>query len=355
MKAKVWFMPVTDGEASGSVARKAAKLADLAGLADIVRKNSLIGILQHVGEGDGIGYIKPQVTRALASRILQLEAKPFLTGTSTLYRGQRSNARDHIMQAYDHGFTPTGIGCPIIMCDGLRGADHIAVKVQGATRERTAYLGSAVALMDGLVAVSHPTGHPAAGFAGAIKNVSMGLSSRGGKMSMHYGGHPDFVAEDCTACGRCAQWCPEDAIVIKQTAELTPEKCIGCGQCFSVCAFDAIDFKWNESGLEFQKGLVEYCLAVKEQVKSRILCINIIQYFQKGCDCFDNRQKKFCPDVGIVASRDIVAVDTATADLLIRTTGQDIVREVGKRDYRKMLAYAEKLGLGSQDYELIEV
>lgn len=354
MKTKVWFTALTNDEPSARVARKAAKLADLAGLADIVTENGLVGILQHVGERDGIGYIKPQVTKALAVRISQLEGKPFLTGSSTLYRGRRSNARAHLTQAYDHGFTPGAIKCPIIMCDGLRGSDRVEIAVPSAKHCRIAYLGSGVALMEGLVVVTHPTGHPGAGFGAAIKNVAMGLSSRGGKMAMHHGSHPDFVAESCTGCGRCAEWCPENAIVIKKKAKLITKKCVGCGQCLSVCAFDAIDFKWSISGLGFQERLVEYCTAVRSQLGDSMLCLNIIRHFQKGCDCLGTPQEALCPDVGIVASRDLVAVDTATADLLMQATGKDLALEAGGCDYRKMLAYAEKLGLGTRDYELIE-
>ena len=71
-----------------------------------------------------------------------------------------------------------------------------------------AHLGSAVPLTAGFVVVTHPTGHPEAGFAASIKNLSMGLASRGGKMAMHDGGQPQFVSERCTACGLCARWVP---------------------------------------------------------------------------------------------------------------------------------------------------
>ncbi|MFC1461876.1 DUF362 domain-containing protein [Verrucomicrobiota bacterium] len=354
MKTKVWFTPLKQGESAEKVARKVVKLANSAGLSKVVSKDGLIGILQHMGEGKGIGYIKPRVTNALAARIRKLGAKPFLTGSTTLYRGRRTNAYDHIVQAYEHGFTPSGINCPIIMCDGLRGSDRVNVKVPNARHCRTAYVGSGAALMQGLVVLTHPTGHPGAGFAASIKNVSMGLASRGGKLAMHHGSHPDFLAEKCTACGKCAQWCPENAIVVKERARIIVKKCVGCGQCYAVCPLNAIDFKWNFRGPGFQERLVEYCAAVKSLLGEKILCVNIIQHFQKGCDCLRVKQKAICPDVGIVVSHDIVAVDQATADLLIRATGKDIAQEAGEIDYRKMLLYAEKLGLGSRKYRLIE-
>lgn len=354
-KSNVWFSPVTDGEQTDSVAKKTGRLADEAGLSDTVTTGGLVAILQHVGESDGIGFVKPRVTRTLARRISELGGKPFLTGSATLYRGRRSNALDHIVQAYEHGFTPDDIGCPIIMSDGLRGADRIEVDVPEARHCRTAYLGSAVGLFDGLVVVTHPTGHPGAGFGAAIKNVSMGLANRGGKMAMHHGSQPIFLPDRCTACGRCARWCPEDAIIIRKTAELMEARCVGCGECLSVCPCGAVDFRWGISGLDFQERLVEYCAAVHELMKGNILYINVIQHYQQGCDCAGDRQDAICPDVGIVASRDLVAVDTATADLLQEKTGRDVALEAGERDYRKMLAYAETMRIGSQAYDLISV
>ena len=355
MKSKVWLAALEDQEKPDSVARKALRVAREAGLDKFVAKDGLVGILQHVGEGEGVGYIRPPVTRALAGEIARLGGKPFLTGSSTLYRGRRSNAADHIAQAYDHGFTPEAIGCPVIMCDGLRGADRVALPVPKAKHCRTAYLGSAVALMEGLVVVTHPTGHMGAGFGAAIKNVSMGLASRGGKMAMHHGSYPEFIATACTACGRCAEWCPEGAIVIEKKARLIKAKCVGCGQCLTVCPFEAIDFQWSQEGTGFQERMVEYCAAAIAALKGRLLYVNVIQHFQKGCDCMDEADPAICPDVGVVASRDLVAVDAATADLLERRAGRDLVREAAERDYRGMFAYAESLGLGRQDYELVEV
>lgn len=355
MKSKVWFSAISDGETPESVAARTVKLASVAGLADIVRKDGLTGILQHVGEGRGVGYIKAPVTSAVAKAVRKHGGKPFLTGSATLYKGSRSNAVDHIMQAYAHGFVPENAGCPIIMCDGLRGADRVEVKVPGARHCKTAYLGSAVSLMDSLVVVTHPTGHIEAGYAASVKNVAMGLSSRGGKLAMHHGTYPVFNAEACTACGQCVKWCPANAIVMEKKARLLKEKCIGCGQCYTVCAFDAIDFDWGVSGPRFQEMLVEYCVAAKTALRDRVLYINVVQHFQEGCDCIGTPQEAICKDLGIVASRDIVAVDVATAELLTKKLGRDIAKDATGIEYRGMLDYAQSVGLGSVDYDLVEV
>jgi len=353
MKSKVWFAPINDREEPANYAGKCLELLDKAGMSELVKKDSFVGILQHVGEGSNTGYVKPEITGAVAGKIKELGGKAFLTGSSTLYSGRRHNAVDHMLQAYDHGFVPQTIGCPIIMSDGLRGADRMTVTLPSARHCKTAYLGNILSLTDALVVITHPTGHIASGFAAAIKNVAMGLSSRGGKLAMHHGSHPDFLSDKCTACGRCAEWCPENAIEIQEKAVLDKTKCIGCGQCFAVCGFGAISFQWTMSGDVFQQRLVEYALAVKHHMDERMIFLNVIQHFQEGCDCFDIPQEAICGDVGIVVSRDPLAVDVATADLLKEKIGHDVVKAAGKHEYLPMFEYAEKIGVGSRNYELI--
>ena len=103
-----------------------------------------------------------------------------------------------------------------------------------------------------------------------------------------------------------------------------------------------------------QERLVEYCAAVMSRLADRLLYINVLQHYQQGCDCFGRKQDAICPDVGLVVSRDLIAADTAAADLLIRETGRDVALEAGGREYRPMLEYGEAMGLGSTKYELIK-
>ncbi len=356
LKAKVWFARTGNQPKETATARDAARLADAAGLSKMISENSLVGILQHIGEGKNTGHVGPAVTGALADKIKVDGGKPFLTGSVTLYSGNRHNACDHAMHAHDHGFVPSAIHCPVIMCDGLIGSDRVAVDVVNARHHQRAFLGSAVAFMNNLVVVTHPTGHMLAGYGGAIKNVAMGLSSRGGKMAMHHGGIPVFMSDKCTACGACAEWCPEQAIHIEDFAVLEKDKCIGCGQCFTVCQYSAIDFHWAQSGKVFQERLVDYAAAAKAKLEDRILYISVVCHFKNDCDCMGMVQEPICPDVGVLAATDIVAIDQATVDLLNESAKRDVVAEVGGADFCDVsLAYAEELGLGTRDYELVEI
>ena len=189
-KARVFFIAIKSGESPESVAAKAARLFDEAGFGSSIQSGGLTAILQHVGEGKGCGFVKPDVTRALAERIRQHDGNPFLIGTTTLYTGSRSNAVDYLTQAYEHGFTPEGAGCPVIIGDGLRGTDRANVELPEAKHCKTVYLASGATAADTLIAISHPTGHGQVGLAAALKNVAMGLASRSGKLAMHLGAEP---------------------------------------------------------------------------------------------------------------------------------------------------------------------
>ena len=355
-QSPVYFTPTTGGESMESVAKKAARLFMAADFGSLIPESGLIGIVQHVGEGQGIGFVKPEVTRALAEQIRNHHGKPFLLGTTTLYTGNRSNAVDHLAQAYDHGFTPDAIGCPIIIADGLRGTDRRSIEVPRARHGKNAYLASAAAIADALIVVSHPTGHGQVGLAATLKNIAMGLASRSGKLAMHHGAEPRFLPDECTACGVCAERCPVQAIEVDDVAKIIEGRCIGCGQCFTECRYGAIAFDWSAGGSTIHERVCEYCLAAKNALEGRLGCINVAIHYTSGCDCGGSKQNAICEDLGIVASKDPVATDTATADLLIERIGRDVAQEASPRvHYRFMLEYAERIGAGSRSYSIQEI
>ena len=355
-KAPVFFTPTKNGESIESVASKAARLFSAADFGSLIPENGLIGIVQHVGEGQGTGFVKPEVTRALAEQIRHHRGKPFLLGTTTLYNGNRSNAVDHLMQAYDHGFTPEAIGCPVIIADGLRGTDRRSIEVPRARHGKSAYLASAAAIADALIVVSHPTGHGQVGLAASLKNIAMGLASRSGKLAMHHGSEPRFLPEKCTACGVCAERCPVQAIEVDDVAKIIEERCIGCGQCFTECRYGAIAFDWSAGGSTIHERVSEYCLAARNALEGRLGCINVATHYTSGCDCGGSNQSTICEDLGIIASKDPVATDTATADLLIDRIGRDVAQEASPNvQYRFLLKYAEQIGVGSMSHSIQEV
>jgi uncharacterized Fe-S center protein len=312
-----------------------------------------VAIKLHVGERENDTHVCPDLIKPIVACVKRNNALPFLTETSTLYRGRRSNAVDHIIQAFDHGFTYEKTGAPFIMADGLSGNTEIEVPIAGIIFQKV-NIAREIVFADALITVSHPTGHMAMGLGAALKNLGMGLSSRMGKLRQHSSVKPYVDRRACTLCRKCMQWCPADAIVDKQEkAFILSEKCIGCGECLSLCNYDAIRYNWGVESADLQKRVAEHALGVLLNKRQHCYFFNFLIDMTKGCDCMGNRQKRIMPDVGILASADAVAIDQATLDLTARRHGESLVQksEPGLNPAIQ-LEHAEKIGVGNRTYEL---
>jgi len=355
MSSKVYFIRTGEGESDASMGEKAAKLYVEADFASQLEADRMVGIKQHLGERGGTGYLKPPIARRFAELVKEAGAKPFLIETSTLYRGNRGTAVDYLNLSHEHGFTHEAVGCPVIMADGLVGASHVWVPINGKHYERVPIASDAFHVF-ALVVLTHVTGHGGAGMGASIKNVGMGLASRAGKLDQHHGDIPIIDKAKCTACGTCERFCPADAITVKKVAVIDKKKCIGCGECLAVCPFQAVGFKWAETTQRLNEKMVEHALAVKMTHEGRMCHFNFMTHMTADCDCFGADHDVPFPDIGIVASDDIVAVDQAVADIAKKELGKDLFRTFQPQaDYTSQLTYGEAVGLGSREYELIEV
>ena len=140
------------------------------------------------------------------------------------------------------------------------------------------------------------------------------------------------------------------------TAVIDPEICIGCGECLAVCQFDAVKIAWDEDTANLQKKVAEYCLAILEEKKQKAAFFNFLTHITKHCDCMDKPFEPDMSDIGIVVSRDPVAVEKATVDLINEHTGKDYFKNIWpKIDYTVQLEHAHKIGLGNLDYDLENV
>ena len=177
----------------------------------------------------------------------ELGGKPFLTDCNTLYPGSRKNALEHLYCAWENGFTPMTVGCPILIGDGLKGTDDIEVPVQGGEYIEKAKIGRAVMDADIFISLTHFKGHEATGFGGAIKNIGMGCGSRAGKEEIeHANGKPTIDAEACRGCKQCLRECANDGLSFDEASRkmtVNAENCVGCGRCIGACNFDAISFE----------------------------------------------------------------------------------------------------------------
>ena len=345
---------------------KLDRLLDAAGIEEIFKERHLVAIKLHFGEKGNTAYIPPTHLRHLVNRVQNLGGKPFLTDTNTLYVGSRTNSVDHLTTAVENGFAYAVAGAPLTIADGLRGNSDEAVSVNLPIYEEV-YIGADVVYADALISAAHFKGHELAGFGGTIKNLGMGCASRRGKLAQHCEISPEFDSKKCIGCGECVVHCPADVIeLVKKKAKKDADKCIGCGECIAVCPEEAVSIPWDSDTARFQKKMVEYTVGVLKDKEDRAIYLNFVTKVTPQCDCYGYSDAPLVKDLGILASRDPVAIDQAAVDLVNaqpaladcclennRKPGEDKFRGVYPHiDWSVQLGYAEELGLGSRVYEL---
>lgn len=356
MKSRVYCCRLpAEADYDGLVSATEA-LYEAAGFGELFGPGDSVAVKLHFGEGGNRTYLKPPVARAVVERVKAAGGRPFLTDSNTLYRGRRANAVDHLLLAYEHGFTPQAVGAPVIIADGLLGNDQVEVAIQGGTHYEKVRISAAGHHARSLIVLTHVTGHPGTGVGASIKNIAMGLSSRAGKLSQHSDMVPDIKEDRCVACGTCAEWCPAGAITVTDVAEIDEQRCIGCGECLAVCPNAAVTFSWSETNERLQEKMAEHALGVVSRKRGRIGFLNYIYDVTKGCDCFGNPQEPVLKSLAVLASTDCVALDRATVDLINEHTGGDFFRKLYPNiPYDVQFRHGERIGLGSTRYELVEV
>jgi uncharacterized Fe-S center protein len=322
----------------------------------IISERDKVAIKSHIGDKNNDTHISPKIVALVVQEIKKHKALPYITETSTLYSGPRSNAISHLHLAEEHGFTYAETGAPFIMSDGLFGNTEIEVPIKGILFDKVNIARDAV-LTDALIVLSHPTGHILSGLGACLKNLGMGLASRKGKMLQHSSIKPYVKADECTLCGQCIKWCPVQAIIEENDkAFIRDEICIGCGECLTLCKFSAVKFNWGIGSEDIQKSIAEYALGAVQNKRGKSLFINVLTDMTKECDCMSIKQTPIIDDIGILASTDPVAVDQATLDLTRQKNSKDLGRlAYPALDPNIQLAHAEKIGLGSRKYELVEI
>jgi uncharacterized protein len=354
MKEKVYFMPVAKQVDDAEACACLLNLVKSKNLFDFIGEKDMVAIKTHFGEGKKTGHVRPEYLKMLGELVKDLKGSPFLTETQTLYKGNRTDAVSHLNHAQAQGFGYEHTGMPIIMADGLYGDEEVEVAVPGKLY-KSVKLASVIVKAKALVVVSHFTGHLAAGFGSALKNMGMGCSSRRGKMIQHSTAKPKIKVKECTQCGLCVQWCPASAIAMgEKSAVIDSAKCIGCGQCLAVCRFDAVAYNWGATYEDLQKKVVEHAWGVAMGKPNKMICVNFLTRISKDCDCMPSYEP-ILPDIGIMVSRDPVAVDAASLDLVEERAGKKLSEIAYNIPYRFQIDYAREIGFGKPDYELITV
>lgn len=197
-----------------------------------------------------------------------------------------------------------GSGSGILDADG-----SMELPVNGGTHLENNLVGVHFANYDSYIVLSHFKGHAMAGFGGAVKNISIGLGSQEGKCLIHTAGK----------------------------SHTSP---------------------WGGDQTGFTESMAEAGKSVSDYLGNgeRIVYINVLNNISIDCDCDGNPAKPDIHDIGIVASTDPVAADQACIDLAFAAEGSASLRErVNSRNGLHTLEYAEKIGLGSRTYQLVNI
>ena len=130
-KSKVYFADFRAPSWRENLPQKLARLMMTAGFGDIDMDGKYVAIKMHFGELGNVSFLRPNYARAVVDVVKELGGRPFLTDCNTMYPGSRKNALEHLECAWQNGFTPLTVGCPILIGDGLKGTDDVEVHVAG--------------------------------------------------------------------------------------------------------------------------------------------------------------------------------------------------------------------------------
>ncbi len=264
-----------------------------------------VGVKVSTGEDGAKGYLKAELIGPLVKK---------LNGTiiecNTAYPGKRNNAEDHMKVAEKHGFTS------FADVDIMDAEKEFKIPVKKGKHLKYDIIGENFKNYDSILNLAHGKGHAMGGFGGNLKNQSIGIASRNGKAYIH-----------------------------------------SCGQ------DENPDTAWGKpyEQIEFIESMAEAATAVADYLKENnkpIVYITVMNALSVDCDCDANQGDPVMKDLGIVASLDPVANDQAFIDMVWNSEdeGAHLLKErVDRQQGREILPYAESLGLGSREYELIEL
>lgn len=264
-----------------------------------------VAIKISTGEAGNTNYLKPELIKELVQRL-----NGTIVECNTAYAGARNDTATHLRTAKDHGFTEIA-NVDIMDADG-----EVEIPIKRGRHLKVDIIGKNFDTYGSMLNLAHFKGHPMGGFGGALKNQSIGIASASGKAYIHSAGKTRDVA---TIWDNVA---PQD------------------------------DFL--ESMAEAATAVADYM----EQQNKPIVYINVINNLSVDCDCVAHPEAPCMADIGVAGSLDPVALDQACLDLIYQSNdpGRDhFVERVERQNGRLIIDLAEKLGLGSKDYELIKL
>lgn len=260
-----------------------------------------VAIKLHTGERHGPNILPREMVKAFQARI----PDSTIVETNTLYHGDRHTTEDHRKTLEINGWT----FCPVDIMDA---EGTVMLPVKGGRHFTEVSMGKNILNYNSMVVLTHFKGHAMGGFGGSMKNIAIGCADgRIGKMQIH-------AVKDVNA--PWDQW-PAKELLMENMAESAKVVCDHFGK--------------------------------------HIVFINVMRRMSVDCDCTGlGAAEPTIPDIGIVASTDILAVDQASIDLVYgkpKAENHDLVERIESRHGLRQLTYMKELGMGNNEYDLIEV
>jgi len=329
-------------------------------LADRVADRS-VGIKMHFGGGTGYSTVPPIFVRLLVEELREAGARSIKVMDNDPADG---TAR---------GYTPEVLGCQVVSCFGATGKYLYREPIGFRTLDAVDFGGEAVDC-DFFIDLSHVKGHGDCGFGGALKNIAMGTVNGASRAKMHQvEGGIDYDPEKCIFCKKCFEACPHDAISLDEKARkirIFYHDCNYCQHCVMACPTGAVVM--NERKFDdFAEAMARVTTAFLGRFDpADLLFINVLLAVTIYCDCWGMTTPALVPDIGILASDDIVAVENAGLDMiktenllpgglpagrkLLGREGHLFEKIHGKNPYT-MVELLQKLYGGSPEYAVSEV
>jgi uncharacterized protein len=371
----VLFEPARSPHSAASFVSRYAQVLDACGLDRHSRVGEEVLVKIDVGEVGAFRTLRPIFVRMLVEKIQNLGRDAILFDTARLTAPREQMGWSWVDAATVNGFVSTVLGGEVVLGDGWGGGEVELLAVDG---EELGGIEVARTVVDGgpLVVMSHVTGHPLSGMSAALQNLGEGCLGATGKRRLYrdlvpvvdqpeVGGR---LYEGCDGCGDCLPACPAGAISLgEEGAVVSPSDCMGCSVlCTSSCPREVIVVS-AESRRRLQRRLVESAGAVLVASMRRALFVNFLLDVTARPDAAGYSDLPVVPDLGVLVSRDPVALDAATLDLLdaapgvagsaaqrarVLAPGEAKFPSLTGADPRETLLLAEQYGLGSRQYRL---
>jgi len=321
-----------------------------------------VAVKMHVGGNIGYSTIHPIFVRALVAAIKKAGGSPFITDGSFSVSG-----------AVVRGYTEEVLGAPIYPVGGAKDRYYHEKNIGYRSLEKIHVAGN-IHDADAMIVLSHGKGHGQCGFGGAIKNIAMGcvtVETRGwihGLMDTEF----KWDREACNHCYVCRENCPAGAISFDEegTWNAFSHACRFCMHCADSCPANAITI--SPHGIRyFQEGMVRTAKAVLGTFEpNRVLYLTALLHITPLCDCWGFTTPALVPDIGIMASDDIVAIEQAALDSIkaedyipgtlpeqldVAEGEGHFFQRIWRKDPYLQVETAAALGLGSREHKVVEI